>query len=214
MLFQNNPTFTDTDLYASAEEIRQLPQFFRATPEYVYRLGGPAYRRILDRAPLEGKHKYISIDSRVHMLNPGQLACIGGWHCDDFHRPGTEGQPDLFDVAATPWLQHRHHALILGMASASTVFAAQPFELPDSALRAPAVYKACHKKIEAIGPVLHYLTPGEFASFGALDFHKGQPAKGPGWRLFVRITETNTYEPKNELRTQTQVYIIDESAGW
>lgn len=213
MRFENQTKTTPTEIAADQDTIRHLPQFFRSTPDYIYRLGGPIYRKILDCAPLEGERRLISIDSRVHMLMPGFLPCIGGWHCDDFHRP-TGKQPDLFDLANKPEFQATHHAIILGADVAPTVFADESFHIPDTALQSDSVYRECHREIMRIKPSNFAARPGNFVTFGSLSFHRGSIATGRGWRLFVRITESDHYEPMNEIRTQTQVYLFSEANGW
>ena len=149
MRFENKTAILHTGLAIGQEEIRRLPQFLRASPEYVNRLGGHSYHAILDASPIIGNRKYISIDSRVHMLMPGFLPCIGGWHCDDFHRPmpprhAARGQPDLLDLADRPELQATHHALILGADVASTIFAAEPFDLTFDVCSSN-IYRECHR---------------------------------------------------------------------
>lgn len=210
--FENKTTLTTTNIKADADEIRRLPQFHRGSLDYVYRLGGTLYRAILDRAPFRTNRKYISIDSRVHMLMPGFLPCIGGWHCDDFYRP-TGKQPDLPGLMNRPNLMAVHHAFILGT-EAPTIFAAESFSLPDEALRSEHVYHDCHRYIEELNPKTFEAPESTFVSFNSLTFHRGQRSKGSGWRLFLRITESDHYQPLDEIRTQTQVYLVDERAGW
>lgn len=214
MIFPNFLEVTETGLDISGLDVRQLPQFYRASPDWVYRMGGPVYRRILKEAPLTNKeYQYVTVDSRVHMLMPGFLPCIGGWHCDDFYRP-TMGQPDLIGLRSNEKYQSLHHAIILGDDVAPTLFAYGALEIPDSFLKTETVYKDCHREIERQQPRTVEARSGEFLTFDCFTFHRGQMARGHGWRLFVRITESNHYTPKNEIRTQTQVYLQDESAGW
>lgn len=214
MRFENKTRLLHTGLEVDQETIRRLPQFLRSSPEYVYRMGGSVYRSILEAWPCEGKRSLVSIDSRVHMLMPGFLPCIGGWHCDDFYRP-TGGQPDLPKLSHLPSMQATHHALILGSNVAPTMFACEPIEISNTTLQqSENVYKECHKLIETLKPDTYEAAPGFFITFDSFTFHRCTRAKGSGWRLFVRITESDHYEPMNEIRTQTQVYIVDESAGW
>lgn len=217
MLFQNTTMRTPAMANVADDELRQLPQFFRGSLDYVYRMGGPLYRRILNAAPLQNNRRHISIDSRVHMLMPGWWPCIPGWHCDDFYRPNNgrpnDGQPDLRGIARDPSLNSMHHGLVLGSV-APTEFLDEPIELDDEVLDAPVVSAACHAEIERLKPRTTFAKPGEFISFDALVLHRGVQAKKAGWRLFVRITESDHYEPLNEIRTQTQVYLSDAGAGW
>lgn len=195
------------------KEIRRLPQFFRGSPEYVYRLGGWIYRWALDRAPLDGSFPFVTVDSRVHMLMPGMWPCIPGWHCDDFYRPGG-GQPDLRAlVANTANVRSLHHAVIFGQQS-PTQWLAESVEISDAALDSETVYRDCAREIDAAPRRVEVSDEGQFVTFDSITFHRGTKALGQGWRLFVRITESTHYAPANELRTQTQVYLDDPSAGW
>lgn len=212
MLFRNEVTLTRGLDNVDGSTLRQLPQFFRASPEYVYRLGGPLYRRILDAAPLVRHRRFTSIDSRIHMLMPGFWPCIPGWHCDDFHRPDGN-QPDLRALEAQPIFNALHHAIVLGD-TAPTEFAVEPFEIDDSLLRSSRVYHACNELLERKPPASRRIVPGEFASFDSLVWHRGTRAEKQGWRLFVRISQSEHYQPLNEIRTQTQVYLSDAGAGW
>ena len=87
MQFNRHVRFLEVlDAPPDQHAIRSVPQFYRADPEMVRRDGGEFLRRFLDRAPLPSRARYLSIDTKVHMLMPGFHACIPGWHCDDFHR--------------------------------------------------------------------------------------------------------------------------------
>jgi hypothetical protein len=51
-------------------------------------------------------------------------------------------------------------------------------------------------------------------TFGPLAFHRGVQATEPGWRPFIRLTESNHFPPANEIRVQTQVYLTDPFYEW
>ena len=220
-------------------------------------------RKFIDSLPLDSRFKYLSIDSRVHMLMPGWMPCIGGWHCDDFYRPGQVGnhatggpvQPDLEGIIRDEKYS-KHHALVIGD-TAPTEFITTPFNLEIPTIKpGENLYKKfdqlieqelesfigtyrcrnCHEE-ETIftracnvnGDGLHrsetvtvsnssikttFITPGQIVSFDCFDFHRGTVATASGWRLFMRATESNHWEPQNEIRTQTQVYLESFHAGW
>jgi hypothetical protein len=194
-------------------ELRQLPQFFRADADIVYRLGGPIYQQFLTSLPLLPDFKYISVDSRIHMLMPDWYPCIPGWHCDDFYRPGN-GQFSQPDLEHLPPIQH--FAMVIG-GTAFTVFAGGPWELPaPSALDTGRnLYAQYHQLIEDnLGRYNRQVKSGEIVAFDGLVFHRGTVAEANGWRLFVRLTQSNHWEPKNELRTQTQIYLPAPFNGW
>lgn len=195
-----------------SESLRTLPQFFRATPEFVWRLGGPIYRKFLSAIQFSGEFKYISIDSRVHMLMPGWYPCIPGWHCDDFYRPNGQ-QPDLVNVP--PMV---HYAMVLG-STAFTEFISKPIELPspdtfNSDRPLYAHYNEYIEQLKQFKLATIHVKSGEIIRFTGLDFHRGTAATNSSWRLFVRATESDIQEPYNELRTQTQVYMPSPFEGW
>lgn len=219
MLFNNHVKFGNVlALKPNQDEIRHIPQFFRASADYAYRLGGEHIRGIIDALPLSPGFKYISIDVRVHMLMPGWLPCIGGWHCDDFYRP-TEKQPDLNSIVKDN-KYCKHHTIVFGPV-AMTEFAVTPITLyvpTDEELKGANLYGFFNKKlndfIEKKAIETKRCTDGQMISFDSFDFHRGMESEGSGWRMFLRATESNHWEPKNEIRTQTQVYLKDFGQGW
>lgn len=196
-------------------DVRRLPMFFRCDPDYVYRLGGEPYRAILNSLHFGSEHRFISIDTRIHMMMPGWYPCIPGWHCDDFYRP-TGDQPDLVAIRDDLRLQCRHHAVVVGNV-APTEYISRPFVLPLAELDSSAIYRTADAYIEkqVLGVVktpTFLVGSGRIISFGSFDFHRGTKSSGAGWRLFFRATESDMWEPQNETRTQVQVYLRD--AGW
>lgn len=202
------------DLQPGQNDIRTLPMFFRADLEMVRRQGGPFLRHALERLPLSGRFKYLSIDTRTHMLMPKWYACIPGWHCDDFHR-GPDGQPDLENVAAKAPMMH--HSVVFGN-TAFTEYAVEPLDLPaPRELPNPEdrpLYSLYHQLIEKRQPAVRAVQSGEVVTFGPLVFHRGVPATRAAWRYFLRATESDHWHPVNEIRTQTQVYLTDEFHVW
>lgn len=193
------------------EELRGTPQFYRADPEFVRRSGNPLLRRFLDAVPMP-RARYLSVDTKLHMLMPGFYACIPGWHCDDFHRP-RDGQPDLSSIESA-WSEHV--AMVVGE-TAFTEFAVEALCLPgsDELERAGRpVYGVYHDLIEARAPRLRRAQSGELVAFSCRDFHRGTPADRRSWRLFARITASDHREPKNQVRTQTQVYLTAPFEQW
>ncbi len=200
-------------------EIRHIPQFFRASAEYAYRLGGPAIRKIIDSVPFTAGYKHISVDVRVHMLMPGWMPCIGGWHCDDFYRP-TNGQPDMVGLLAQRDKQSRHTTICVGPV-AMTEFITTPFEMDvptEEELAGENLYgrftREINQRIAAGELRTDRCVSGQLTHFDCFDFHRGMVSEGSGWRMFMRVTESNIWEPKNEIRTQTQVYLQSFEAGW
>lgn len=151
--------------------------------------------------------KYTSIDSRTHMLMKGMYPCIPGWHCDDFYRP-TNGQPDLENVENMA--PQKHYLVIMGEYSLTEFLCGHislptPEELPKDN---PAYFyydEMIDKRLENT----KFVEQNHIYSFGPTAFHRGSPAISNGWRTFIRLTRSNHYDPKNELRYQSNVYVKD-----
>lgn len=191
---------------------RGLTQFYRASAEFAFEHGGAFFGDLLPLLDLKGG-RYVSIDSRVHMLMPGWYPCIPGWHCDDFHRP--EGQPALESL-----LPIKHYCVVLGAEVSTTEFLWQPADLPTPTEIYEVygsdrpLYAIYNELIESRQLKTRRLRSGEVLRFSGLDFHRGLPAERAGWRAFVRVTVSDHREPKDEIRNQTQVYLTAPFEGW
>ena len=198
---------------------RDTPQFYRASAEFAYRLGGENIKKILEAIPFDENSKHISIDTRVAMLNPGWFPCIPGWHCDDFHRP-TGKQPILTEVLEKAPQEHfiiqiGDHALteFVDNEAIITPYVEMQQKAESESKNLYQLYDAEIERTKTAGSVT--ITESEtLYSFTPLDFHRGVKATKKGWRLFFRATQSNHREPKNEIRTQTQIYMDRASLGW
>lgn len=213
IVFNRSVEFLETlDGLPDQDQIRRIPQFFRADADMVYRLGGPFLRQLLAKAPLSRSHRYVSIDTKVHMLMPGWYACIPGWHCDDFYRP-TDDQPDLSRIAHG-WSDHV--CVVVGP-TALPDFVVEPLTLPapeEMDREGRPLYAVYHERIEALRPRRARPASGQMVKFDCLAFHGGTPADRHTWRLFARITQSDHFAPLNEIRTQTQVYLPHPFEQW
>lgn len=103
------------------------------------------------------------------------------------------------------------HVMLLVGDCSLTEFVAETMEFLPGASRPHA---DGHEFIVSKKPRTVCVRPGDLTWFGPLSWHRGRPANKQGWRHFLRVTGSNHYTPVNELRTQTQVYLLDEGAGW
>jgi hypothetical protein len=216
MIFQSDLT-TRSLVLPRDIDLRKLPQLFRADMEFARAQGSEDLNYLLDHFKLSGHYKYVSMDCRTHMLMKGMYPCIPGWHCDDFYRTeDLQGQPDLENVGGVA--PQVHHMLILGDNS-KTEFLAKNIDLPGTrdvqeqfGIEKP-VYYQYDRMLDELKPKTLFVNPGTIYTFGPTAFHRGQASTHNGWRFFLRVTESNHYEPKNELRYQTQVY-TDGRVSW
>lgn len=211
MKFINSPTFKkEKMLPVSEEDIRLLPQFFRADINFVYKFGGSVYRDFLSKIEIDSAFKYYSIDSRSHMLMKKMYPCIPGWHCDDFYRPNGR-QPDLKNIP-----KMRHHAVVLGDCSL-TEFITTSLNLidPNNLDQSIPLYGQYDDIVNHTSDLFFQVAEShQIVEFGPLDMHRGSAAAKNGWRHFIRITESDHWAPVNEIRHQTQVYLTEPFYGW
>lgn len=189
---------------------KNFPQLFRADIEFAKKQGHEQFNVVLSQLEhlfKDDGFKYTSIDSRTHMLMRGMYPCIPGWHCDDFYRP-TGGQPDLANVEEMA--PQKHYLIVLGDCSRTE------FLVRDLALLAPEhlpqdkpSYFYYDEALEKEPEPTIFVEPNKIYTFGPTAFHRGSPASENGWRTFIRLTRSNHYDPKNELRYQSNVYLKD-----
>jgi hypothetical protein len=160
------------------------------------------------------------IDSRHHMLMPGMIPCIPGWHTDDAPRHPNRwgGQPDIFN----PEYVTEH---LLCIVDAGT-------ESLTEFYRGDLLFPECYFEEKLTGGQNFYKTAdaffnsqkiaqdcvqvqsGQIAEFNVHSWHRGQPAGSRGFRWFIRITRNSRHKVENEIRSNAQVYITDTSYGW
>jgi len=193
-------------------KINHLPQLYRCDLEFAKAQGNEQLNRILDQISIESSEfKYVSIDTRSHMLMTGMYPCIPGWHCDDFYRTESLGnQPDL--EAVHEYAPAIHYLIVLGDNSRTefvkhdTVFFDSMREIYRKIGAGEPIYKYIDQELDKDKFESVFVEPGHLYSFGPTALHRGSPATHNGWRYFIRVTLSNHREPKNEIRYQTQVY--------
>ncbi len=188
-------------------EIKNEPMIFGGDLAFSRRHGGPITQEFLDLLPTDWIDAPFILDSRVHMLKPGWMPCIGGWHLDDIPRSGEESQPNFSLV--NPATQHV--SAVIGDASL-TEFLDEEVELwvPPRGL----VYKSFDAQMVYIRARTQFVSSGVLFRFGSYDLHRGTPATKDGFRMFIRASIYSPRSPKNEIRNQTQVYVESFREGW
>jgi hypothetical protein len=204
--FHNTASLTD-------DTIKRVPQCYRYDAQEALKLDNPILNQFIDHCLRDMKDstntwKYTPLDTRVHMLKPGMLPCIGGWHCDDFYRDQF-GQPVLTDIKVK--CPQVHYICTIGE-TALPEFINSPTTLD---IKLATVYKSMNEQVEKNKDNLRIWTPvsGEVIKIGPDDIHRGVLATDSAWRVFMRLTFSNHRFPKNEIRTQTQVYLTNMN-GW
>lgn len=218
---------------ADAATIKGTPSLWNADPDDAARFGGDLTRAALGACRFRGDRQYIVVDTKIHMLMPGMLPAIPGWHTDgvprDLHfRPDVPGAPRLdlqVRVAAgeAPHIRPpRYHLLVTGGAAAPTEFLAEAWDAEFPAGEVPDLYSRMTRMIEqergrTFGPRSLYVEDGQVYEFGWWDVHRAIPAREHGWRFLMRATETDSIEPQTDLRSvirmHNPVYVTD-TYGW
>ena len=143
---------------------------------------------------------------------PEMYPAIPGWHCD-FTPRGENGQPILESASE----KQNHIAIFLSSVKglSCTQFVDREFVVkydPD------AVWGSVNKAVNAMhwanekSGALWSAREGEIVQFSGQTLHRAMPSIGRGWRFFMRCSFKNE-KPLNQIRRQTQVYMLQEK-GW
>ena len=196
----------------SQDKIKIEPMLWQCDREHAEKFGGEITKLFLDSLPDRWKSSEIRVDSRVHMLMPGFYPCIPGFHHDDVPREREDGQPNY----TNPSYKAEHVMAIFGDASI-TEFAIGESNFPDVPL-GEKYYRVWNKlveeKLKSKELDLFKIPPNHLIFFDWNSWHRGVAAHKNGWRFFIRATKNSLEKPKNEKRTQVQVYMDELTMGW
>jgi len=207
--FQNTSKLEDSILgiYPS-KYFPDEKMYFHASPKFIYETGGLLSKGLIDAfGGTVDLEKDCIVDSRITLCQKGQYPSIPGWHCDFVPRP--KGQPDLSLVSD----KVRHYMIVLAdkEGHSCTEFLMNAFECE---IDENNVWQSLDDECKALQPRGFQIKEGELLSFSQLDVHRAVPATCGGWRIFMRLTTGLALEPVNEIRTQVQVYVPMNKAGW
>lgn len=219
--FENNLTLRDTTIIpvTAATAIEREPMVYNASAYFAYGHGGDLTRQFLDELKILWRDTGRSIidepfviDTRVHMLKPGWLPAIGGWHCDGVPR-GKDGQPELWKLQS----DDRHFTMTIATSPtlSRTAFLNTPavvFSDPKSG----SVWADVHEDLSQVTnpkSIVH-VPHGMIAEFRRDTLHKATKADHDGWRFFIRASYRPGSTTTNKIRRQVQAYIESEGAGW
>lgn len=204
------------------EHVKNEPMLWNCDGEHAWTLGGPITKQWLSQMP-EGWQRDdgpVVVDTRVHMLMPGWMPCIPGWHHDDVIRDTPNGQPNYFSPTRS-----EHLMTLLNSDVSATEFAvgSAQFVIPaDDQI----MYQVWHPEVDALllkGTLSSVTVPDSaLVSFNDRAWHRGTPAVKGGWRWFGRISRyqrdgvrIDRGNPRtNETRNQVQVYLPEPNKGW
>lgn len=202
------------------DEIRNTPGLFQASLDDALKYGGELTRAALSAFDLHGDREYVVVDTKIHMLKPGFMPAIPGWHTDAVPRATHSASPVgplPPDLARQIDLQSpRMHLLTTGT-GCHTLFAVDPIELDLEANGTTDLYAEVTRKMEAEYGGAFQEYPCRAVEWDWWQLHTAQCARASEWRFLIRVTETDYCAPNSDLRdvlrTQQQVYVPTEF-GW
>lgn len=133
---------------------------------------------VLDQVPIKGSRKRILVDIKVHYLKKGEIPALPNWHID--------GTGFLLDDDET----EINHLFISDDCSA-TEFLKDDVELELENNRMTDL----DEYLDGIETVK--IAPNTIYSY-LRSPHRATPAVRDGKRMLIRVTETNTIQPRNQ----------------
>ncbi|QAU06580.1 hypothetical protein SEA_WILLIAMBOONE_74 [Gordonia phage WilliamBoone] len=209
-----------TDVHISDDQIESTPNLRRASLSDAILFGGPAVRDLLERAPIVGDREYVFVDTKVTMLMPGWYPAIPGWHTDGVPR-GEKGDPSDYGNPSLPKQLDRRsprfHTIIAGV-PCLTEFLKGDHQLEITHDRDNQMYSEMTNLVEDgllyVGGKSTMPKPLVWSSWDWWQIHRATESLHRGWRLLIRITESDLVRPSTRdfIRTQNQVYVPLDSS--
>ena len=132
---------------------------------------------------LKNKHKYITVDFKIHYLRKGEYPCIPGWHLDT-----------NMDVKKDNW--ENHLLFVLGENSL-TEFLNQDIELTYSNKKKQTeIKKDYQNQIKKLKINPWKIPEQTIVQYSRDSFHRGSSAISDGWRVLIRVSEQSLFIPK------------------
>lgn len=207
----------------SQDDIKNTQGLWNASFDDAFRFGGDVTRAALQAMNLRGDKKHIVVDVKTHMLMPGMIPAIPGWHTDGVPRGGkslspASGAPHIHMQEGTE--SPRYHLLVVGGDCPTKFIASRNINLVTENL--PNLYAGISSQVcemDNKGLLDTYEAPdGQVVEWDWWELHTAQQARAAGWRYLIRVTETDYLEPQKDLRlvlrNQQQVYLPTEKFGW
>lgn len=224
--FNRNPLrFGERIEQPSAELVANTLGLINASPEDALRYGGYLTRAALSAISISNARKYVVVDTKIHMLMPGFMPAIPGWHTDGVPR-GPTGDPL---AKAPPDLEAQQRieadgrgtrfAMLVTGTGCRTEFVGTRLNLePDDSWKTPHLYAGLSEQVDRLSPPVITAPSCGVVYFDWWDIHRGVPATAHEWRFFLRVTESDLVAPWTDLRrvirTQQQTYVRSDRFGW
>lgn len=221
--FQRNAVYIhDTVPSLDPALIEASPNLRRASLANAVLFGGPLVHTALEAAPLVGDRQHVIVDTKVSLLMRGWMPAIPGWHTDGVPRghasdPAATGAPSMREQErqSAAGYSPRFHTIIVGN-DCPTEFLGEPLELDLQHGEDADLYAEMTRLVESNKPPATLApAPDRWVSWDWWNIHRATVADQRGWRILIRITESDTVPPASEgfIRAQNQVYVPQEF-GW
>lgn len=208
----------------TAGEVEEVPNIRQAGLQDAIEHGGDAVQRAIEAMNLRHDRRHIIVDTKVHLLLPGWIPAIPGWHTDGVPRgenmnPAGKGAPNLQAQVEGRVSAPRYHLLTTG-SHCPTKFLVGPVDVTVPEDVGSDLYKEMTRQVnEAVadGQGTFDTPDSTVVEWDWWNVHTAQQATARGWRLLIRVTETDHIaprtDPKDFIRRQSMVFAPMEF-GW
>lgn len=162
-------------------------------------LAGPLTRRVLEamKSLVVGDKRFVYVDSKIQYFEPGDVPVDSQhWHVDGSivaRGPAVEalGHTLLHDMKArlTSARVPPRYLAYQSSDHCATLFATEPLTLSMPELVPD--FNGLDAAICALAPPYASQPPATIVRTDGLSLHRAQAASAPGWRLWVRLVETD-----------------------
>lgn len=216
------------DVY-DTKDLKNTPSLWNVSLDDAIRFGGDVTRSALSGLTLIGDRKHVTVDTKIHMLMPGMIPAIPGWHTD-----GVPRQHDGTPSGGSPLLQRQeeldaegkapHYHLLISGDFCSTEFLDRviAWDPPGRQELYAEMTSYVSNYTERYAETYHrypvYTLPGyQWVTWDWWNIHRAVESSAHGWRFLIRVTESDFLPPQTDprefIRTQNQVY-IPMQYGW
>ncbi len=218
--FNRNPIWFGTKAEVpSQSEIKTTPGLYNASLDDAVKFGGDVVRQALRAVNVRNDRKYVAVDVKVHMLMPGFMPAIPGWHTDGAPRAlnGNPIGPLPPDLLLQENLMSSHYHLLVFGDGCNTKFLTQEMDVEVPSRPTTDLYKIISEQVERASLPSTVVPSGVVAEWDWWNLHTAVVATKKEWRFLMRVTESDFLSPERDLRqvirTQHQVY-VPTNFGW